>query len=200
MLRRPMRMLALAAVAFGVLSAAAGGVVGGRTIAVQQAPWTVFVKQTTPSSAAFLCTGSIIDASHVLTAAHCLFDEACAVAAPSAFQVRAGVSNYSAPLPADQAQDRSVGSVRVHPGFACTGRRQPGPDDVGVLVLSSPLDLGTPAATAVALPAGDVAFPAGMPVGVAGFGLQSPTTATSGPLSWLTGTVDAAGECGDGRA
>src|SRR5262249_13309775 len=33
--------------------------------------------------------------------------------------------------------------------------------------------------------------------GTAGFGLQQPTVTASGQLSWMTGIVDAQGECGD---
>src|SRR5436305_11798051 len=91
MLGRPLRMLAAAALSGAVLAATASAVVGGTAIAVQSAPWAVFVKHTSTSE--FRCSGSVVDASHVLTAAHCLFDDACNAAAPASFQVRAGASN-----------------------------------------------------------------------------------------------------------
>src|SRR5690348_1727287 len=165
MLGRSMRILAAAAVSAVLVTAPASGVVGGQTIQVQSAPWTVFVQQSLGSSR-FLCTGAIIDASHVLTAAHCVFNSSCAPAAPSAFQVRAGVSNYSAPLSTDLEQGRGVSSFRVHPGYACTGH--PGPDDVAVLTVSSPFDVTSAAVSAVPLPAAGSAYPAAASVGTAG--------------------------------
>ncbi len=168
-------------------------VFGGTVIQVQAAPWTVFVQEQA-GSVRFLCTGSVVDALHVLTAAHCVFDEAGNMAQPSALSVHAGVSNFSAPLPGDLEQDRSISSFRVHPGYAATGK--PTPDDVAVLALSSPLDLSGPAVQAVALPSPGMPFPAGAAVGLAGFGRQNPTIATSGPLDWMTATVDPQGNCG----
>ena len=85
----------------------------------------------------FLCTGSIVDASHILTAAHCVYDDAGRLATPSQVTVRAGVSNYSSPLPTDQEQDRPVSLIRIHPGYVYTGK--PTPDDVAVIALVSPL-------------------------------------------------------------
>jgi hypothetical protein len=188
--------LALAAAVAALLAApasAATTVVGGTPIRVQAAPWSVFV-EVNVGPARDICTGSVVDASHVLTAAHCLFGSGGARVPAAAVSIRAGVSNFSAPLASDREQDRAVSSVRVHPGYAWTGR--PAPDDVAVLVLSSPLRLGGPAVQAVALPTSGSRFPAGATVGLAGFGRQHPTSASSGPLDWMTATVDTQGDCG----
>ncbi len=183
--------VAAAFVLAACLSSGAGAIVGGATIQVQAAPWTVFVQQTS-GSVRFLCTGSVVDASHILTAAHCLYDDDN-LAPPSAFQVRAGISNFSSPLPTDLEQDRAVSQYRVHSGYTSTGDANP--DDVAVLALATPLDLSGPAVKAVALPAPGSAFPGGAAVTIAGFGKQTPTAASSGPLSSLTGTVDPQGIC-----
>lgn len=177
------------------LSSGAGAIIGGTAIQVQAAPWTVFVQQTSGSTR-FLCTGSVVDASHILTAAHCLFDGNNNLAPPSAFLVRAGISNFTTPLPSDLEQDRPVSQYRVHPGYSSTG--QPNPDDVAVLALATPLDLSGPAVKAVALPAPNSPFPSGATVSIAGFGKQTPTAASSGPLASLTGNVDPQGDCGGG--
>ncbi len=192
---RSARRLAGGGAAFALaacLSSGAAAIIGGTTIQVQAAPWTVFVQQTSGSTR-FLCTGSVVDASHILTAAHCLYDTNNNLAAPSAFLVRAGISNFSAPLPSDLEQDRPVTQFRVHPGYTPTG--EAGPDDVAVLALATPLDLSGPAVKAVALPAPNSAFPSGASVTLAGFGKQTPTATNSGPLATLTGTVDPQGVC-----
>src|SRR5262245_52674430 len=193
-----MRCLVLVVSAAAIAAAAATGasrVVGGGVIQVQQAPWTVYV-QYQSGTTRYLCTGSIVDASHVLTAAHCVYDDAGRLATPGQVAVRAGVSNFSSPLPTDQEQDRPVSLIRVHPGYVYAGR--PTPDDVAVIALASPLDLSGPAVQAVALPTAGAAFPAGAAVGLAGFGRSSPTVQTSGPLSWMTATIDPQGVCGPG--
>jgi hypothetical protein len=190
-----MRCLVLVASAAVIAVGAATGastVVGGTVIQVQQAPWTVYV-QYQSGGTRFLCTGSIVDASHILTAAHCLYDDADRLATATQVTVRAGVSNYSSPLPSDQEQDRPVSLIRVHPGYVNTGK--PTPDDVAVIALASPLDLSGSAVQAVALPTAGAAYPAGAAVAMAGFGRSSPTVQTSGPLSWMTGTVDPQGVC-----
>jgi hypothetical protein len=130
----------------------------------------------------------------VLTAAHCLFDGAGRRVRAGAIAVRAGVSNFSAPLATDREQDRAVSTVRIHPGYVWTGR--PAPDDVAVLSLSAPFELGGPAVQAVALPRAGSSFPTGAAVGLAGFGRQHATRSSSGPLDWLRASVDAQGDCG----
>jgi Trypsin len=195
--RRLTQVLALAALAVATVAApvsASVSVVGGAAIQVQRAPWAVFI-QDSMGSGRYLCTGSVIDPMQILTAAHCVFDEAGHQAQPSQLTVTAGVSNYSAPTSTDAEQDRSVSAVRVHPGYVWS--QVPGPDDVAVLQLSSALDLSGGAVQAVALPSAGMSYPTGAAVGIAGFGRESPTTSSSGPLDWMTATVDPQGTCGD---
>ena len=172
----------------------AGRVVGGSAIQIQAAPWAVFVKNQTSSDFEYDCTGSVIDDLHILTAAHCVYDESGNLATPSQMSIEAGISNFSAPLGTDiEQQDRAVSSFTVHPGY--TYSKLPGPDDVAVLALASPLDLSGPAVTAVALPTPGAAFPAGAAVGLAGFGEETPGGDPNGQLSWMTATVDPQGFC-----
>jgi hypothetical protein len=187
--------LAAAAILAAAVPALAGvRVVGGGSVRVQSAPWTVLVRQATGANFT-LCTGTVIDAQHVLTAAHCVFDPNRALASVTALSIRAGISSYTTSVPGDAEQDRDVSSFRVHPGY-----RGPGvvsEDDVAVLALSVPLDLTGQAVQPVALPAPGSAFPAGVGVGFAGFGRQVAGTNANGSLYWFAGTVDDQGTCGD---
>lgn len=192
----PIVPLALATVALLTCTStgvAAKRVVGGTATPIQSAPWAVFVKQSV-SGGSLLCSGSILDSLHVLTAAHCAYDKNGAQASITSFSIKAGISNYSTPLGDDAEQDRLVSSVRIHPGYAGPGSSSP--DDVAVLALSVPLDLSGPAAMAVSLPGARDAYPAAAEVGLAGFGRQSPASAPDGSLHWLTATIDGQGSCG----
>jgi hypothetical protein len=183
----------LAAALWSSAGSATEGVVGGSPIQIQSAPWAVFVQDQT-STTDYDCSGSIIDQSHILTAAHCVYDDSGNLAPPAQLSVKAGVSNVFAPLSSDLEQDRTVSSFTVHPGY--TYSSQAGPDDVAVLALSAPLDLSGPAVQAVALPASSAPFPTGAAVGLAGFGEQTPGTDPSGQLDWMKATIDPQGLCG----
>jgi hypothetical protein len=135
----------------------------------------------------------VIDPLHVVTAAHCVFDDNDHAALPSALSIRAGVSNYLAPLATDAEQDRTVAAYRIHPAYVWTGKA--GADDVAVLTLSTPLDLSGATVQAVALPPAGSAFPAGATGSLAGFGRQNPTIATNGKLNAMTVTVEPQGAC-----
>ena len=137
-LKRLVQGLVVAAAVAAIVAAPAVSVSGGTVIQVQAAPWTVFVQQVA-GSARFLCTGSVVDPSHILTAAHCLFDEAGNQAQPVQLSIKAGVSNFTTPLSTDLEQDRAVSSYRIHPGYVWNSK--PTPDDVAVLALAVPLDV-----------------------------------------------------------
>jgi hypothetical protein len=187
----------VAAIAAGGVSAAPR-VVGGTSVQIQSAPWTVFIRYDFGSATEVaVCTGSVIDASHVLTAAHCLY-HAGTLATPASLSVEAGVSNVVAPLATDAEQERSVSSFRVHPGYIDSTAETAVPDDVAVLALSSPLDLGGPAVRAVALPVANQSFPQQANVMIAGFGLEDPSAHfASGALESMTAAVDQQALCGD---
>jgi hypothetical protein len=188
--------LALAALIGSGVASAAVRVVGGTVIQIQSAPWSVFVRYDFGPEAA-VCTGSVLDASHILTAAHCLYDPSGVLAQPSSVLVQAGVSNFASPISTDLEQDRSVSSFRVHPDYDVHSHTFV-PDDVAVLALAAPLDLSGPAVRAIALPTPNAPFPAGAAVAIAGFGLQDPTAHyVSGPLESMTATVDPQGRCGE---
>ena len=71
------RLIEVAALLTGAAAAAASPastavrVVGGAAIQIQAAPWSVFITYDTGVRKS-RCTGALIDASHVVTAAHCV--------------------------------------------------------------------------------------------------------------------------------
>jgi hypothetical protein len=172
----------------------AGAIKGGHSIPVQTAPWTVFILETAGTTH-FVCTGSVLDPTHILTAAHCVLDENDKPASPSAFVVKAGISNFSAPRETDLEQDRKVTRYRVHPRYVYTGADDP--DDVSVLQLDAPLDLSGSAVKPVALPDPAERFPAGATATLAGFGAKAPGEKSRGPLGALTAKVEPQGACGE---
>src|SRR4051812_15427887 len=103
-MKRLVPLLALA----GALACTSGAptghaVVAGSLIQVQQAPWAVFIRQVSANGIG-LCGGSIVDTFHVLTAAHCVYDQRGNLAGVATLTVRAGISNFSSPLPTDVEQ------------------------------------------------------------------------------------------------
>jgi hypothetical protein len=187
-------VLAAAAISIGT-AASTERIVGGTAIQIQASPSTVYVQYQDGPESYYRCTGSIIDASHVLTSAHCLYTESGTLAQASQLIVDAGLSNFFMPTSTDLVQYRTVTSFRVHPSyvFGPTGQ----PDDVAVLALSSALDLSGPAVKAVALPLVDSSFPSRQAVTVAGFGRQTASVPPSGPLVSMTANVDPQGTCGE---
>src|SRR4051812_26994795 len=120
-MRRPvMLLLALcAALACATLPAVAGAaarpkahasVVGGRNAGPTEVPWQVLVLIRSGLSM-YQCGGTILDATHVLTAAHCVSDlpGQPSVSAPSDVIVVAGITDDTdlQSLPAS-AQDPAV--------------------------------------------------------------------------------------------
>jgi hypothetical protein len=171
----------------------AAHVIGGSAIQVQAARWAVFVRQSIPSGT-LQCSGSIVDALHVVTAAHCVFDQSGNPASITSLSVRAGISSYTNPAPSDAEQDRGVSSVRVHPSYTWTTGTSA--DDVALLALSSPLDLSGAAVQAIALPGPSAAFPGHAAVGLAGFGRQLASRSPNGSLVWYTATTADPESCG----
>jgi trypsin len=120
-----------AATATPVSNSVVGGtprVVGGSPATSTDAPWQALVLPD-----GYLCGGVILDATHVVTAAHCVHDDEDEVIAPSTVAVRAGItSRFSA------GQHPTVTAVSVYPDYD--------PDlqtgDVAILTLATPLSYG----------------------------------------------------------
>jgi hypothetical protein len=121
---------------------ARAAIVGGNQISSEQAPWEVAIFGFLPEERLLFCGGSILDATHILTAAHCLYDPQTGLRIPAEdIVVVAGVSNLAQKYGA-QAQVQAAADIRVHPYFDYAAG--PGtPDDVAVVELADELTLSS---------------------------------------------------------
>jgi Trypsin len=193
-----------ALVASGALPQPASAIVGGRPVSIESAPWTVAIFGTNPSvspstpPSVLVCTGAVLDARHVATAAHCLYLSGAKPFPASRFLIRAGVSNYLTAHPSDALQERSVSSYRIHPGFRekDQGRFVGPPDDVAVLTLAQPLDVSGRDVQAIRLARTNTRFPVGQTVRLAAFGRESEARPPDGTLQDMEAKVSPRGVCG----
>lgn len=148
-MRRAVLLVACSLIASLLLSAAAGAVtqqtrvVGGVDAASLDAPWQVLVL---PDQ--YLCGGSVLDATHVVTAAHCVYDESTATTfAPTDIHVYAGITNIAY---RNAGQHPAVVGVAVEPDYDDTYYTH----DLAILTLAAPgFDLSGATPKAIALPA-----------------------------------------------
>ncbi|MES1193029.1 MAG: serine protease [Solirubrobacterales bacterium] len=100
-------------------------VVGGSPATSTAVPWQVLVLPD-----GYLCGGAILDATHVVTAAHCVYDdEEQEILAPSAITVHAGITNSN-----DAGQHPTVIGVSVNPDYDPDRQTS----DVAILTLATP--------------------------------------------------------------
>ena len=122
-------------------------IVGGSTVGIAEAPWQVAVLDSTTSGGylAQYCGGTIIAAQWVLTAAHCVRDDADRLLSASQVQIGSGsalLSDYPS------GSRVSVSQIIEHPSY------EPGTylNDIALLRLSTDLDLSGSTRSAIALP------------------------------------------------
>jgi hypothetical protein len=154
-------------------------IVGGQESSISQFPWQVFVLVVAEEGATTTeasCGGSILDATHILTAAHCVDHEGTTTRYPAEdVGVLAGasdVSEFTLSLRAPHgSQLRTVSSVRTHPYHTLLPQIK---DDVAVLTLSEPLEL-SPEKNAASIPlvSSGVTPPPGTNLTVSGYGKQN---------------------------
>src|SRR5262245_31990644 len=90
--------------------------IGGQAIPTpREAPWSALLSMQSGDAFAS-CSGSIVDAAHVVTAAHCTYDGS-APRALGSYTVTAGIADVSKGADHGEEQAREVSSVRVAPGF-----------------------------------------------------------------------------------
>ncbi len=151
-------------------------IINGQETSIAQYPWQVFVTTEAGPGASYNCGGSILDATHILTAAHCVDHDGSTTSYPAgAVKVLAGASDVSefrsfSLVPAG-AQERQVSRVRVDPYYSPLPNIK---DDAAVLELSSPLELSTAAnAQAIPLVASGATPAPGVTLSLSGYGKQN---------------------------
>lgn len=177
--------------------AATPRIVGGGPATIQDVPFQVALWD--PSSASspydgFFCGGVILDATHVLTAAHCVYDDGArrAYAPPT---IRALAGSTSLVTPDAGSQDIAASAVAFSPQYDPSTQDH----DLAVVTLSAPLwtSPSPPAAdgsTAIAPVPGLQTAPlgAGTPLTVSGWGDFTPK-APGDPPTALSPTLKSAG-------
>jgi trypsin len=158
---------------------ARAAVVGGTESSIEALPWqaVVFAKFVFEGETfGLLCGGSIVDATHVVTAGHCVFNFFTGERlAASSFSVVAGVSTLSEKeiKEGPTSQPRLVSEVRAHPYF--NSAAGPGtPDDIAVLQLSEALKASS-AVKPIALPSTTAAPAEGSSLSLSGYGIENET-------------------------
>ena len=137
-------------------------------------PWQALVLQMSGGSVTGLCGGSVRDQLHVITAAHCVVDEATGqVIAASSFGVVGGLVHVSNPEP--DRQPRAVTTVSVDPDFTVTAGALL--NDAAILTLDQPLDLSNPSSVRPLAPV--AAGGTGTVALISGFGLTDPANSAS---------------------
>ncbi len=156
--------VALTALALPGAASAAGAslrIVGGSTTSLDDHPWQVWV---TSSDARMICGGSILDANHVITAAHCV---------EGAGPLQVGYGGVSLSAIESAGAFTAVGDAEIDP------RRNAFSDayDSAVLTLATPIPVTAPAPNRAIEPATAAAVATavggGAAAGVSGWGSTS---------------------------
>ncbi|WCB92559.1 hypothetical protein DSM104299_01255 [Baekduia alba] len=112
-------------------------VVGGHNATSTDAPWQALVLPN-----GYLCGGAILDSTHVVTAAHCIYDEDhYTPIAPNTVTVRAGSTNRNV------GPDRAVSAIAIDPDYSPETQT----NDAAILTLSTALALNGTTLTAIGL-------------------------------------------------
>lgn len=124
-------------------------IVGGKQSAIVERPFQVAIYDPAPDGQATspfrgqFCGGAIVDATHVVTAGHCVFAANGQARELSHVRVLAGTARLrdGAEPEAATARDVAVSQMVVRPGFTLDNLD----GDAAVLTLAEPLYAGTPA-------------------------------------------------------
>ena len=174
-------------------------IVGGQRTSIEQLPWQVYVEggpfEEGAGTITTSCGGSILDTTHILTAAHCTDVEGATTPRPDRYEILAGDSSEN-PVLSATAQVRKVASIRRDPLYTAS----PISDDVAILTLETPLELSAAKhAQAIGLVAVGASPAPGTPLEVSGYGKQEGAEAArpSGELFSATLTAISSDACRD---
>ena len=138
-------------------------IVNGDPIGISQAPWQVALVRSSVADNynAQFCGGSLVSATHVVTAAHCVPG-----LAPSGVEILAGVGSLN-----ESTTRIAVSAITSHPSYNAATTE----NDIAVITLQTPVTLDGTLRRAIALPppapAGGTTWPAtGESVWVSGWG------------------------------
>jgi len=138
-------------------------IVNGDPIGISQAPWQVALVRSSVADNynAQFCGGSLVSATHVVTAAHCVPG-----LAPSGVEILAGVGSLN-----ESTTRIAVSGITSHPSYNAATTE----NDIAVITLQTPVTLDGTLRRAIALPppapAGGTTWPVtGEPVWVSGWG------------------------------
>jgi secreted trypsin-like serine protease len=138
-------------------------IVNGDPIAISQAPWQVALVRSSVADNynAQFCGGSLVSATHVVTAAHCVPG-----LAPSGVEILAGVGNLN-----ESTTRIAVSGITSHPSYNAATTE----NDIAVITLQTPVALDGTLRRVIALPppapAGGTTWPVtGESVWVSGWG------------------------------
>src|SRR5690242_3004626 len=116
-----------------------GQIAGGTPVPPGKYSFAASIRVDFGDGTGILCSGSLIDPSHVLTAAHCTADVPSGASfAPSAYRVVVGQVDRTAQSCA--GCHKQVTAVAVDPAWTGAGLETIRPHDVAVLTLDSPVD------------------------------------------------------------
>lgn len=155
----------------GAVASPAAAVVGGEPVAIAAFPYQAALVQAAKSAVqGQYCGATIRDERHVVTAAHCVFDNPLTAGGqpidPSAVDVLVGAGTLSLE---SAGQRLDVSEVAVHPEFASAS----GGADAAVLTLADPIALGPHAAPLEIMESADwAALSPPAPVVVSGWGAR----------------------------
>lgn len=147
-------------------------IIGGRQTAIEQVPWQVYIEgglfEAEGKTFTTFCGGSILDATHILTAAHCTDAEGTTNGYPAEiFKILAGDSDDQST--SATTQERAVASIRRDPLYTTS----PIGDDVAILTLKTPLELSAAKhAEPISLVASGATPAPGTPLDVSGYGKE----------------------------
>jgi hypothetical protein len=167
-------------------------IIGGKTLnGNASAEYTVAIQTSFGADEVGGCSGTVVDALHVLTAAHCVVEKT-APATPAQVNVAAGAGDVRTPESRVNGAVVGVAAIRVHPRYVPSGFN----DDAAVLTLAQPLDLASGRIKALPLAPVGALVGAGTSIRVTGFGITSATGQDFGVLRSVSTSAVTAGQCG----